>query len=158
MDPPILADGTDNFCRRGRPVNETRATTPAFPPGRYGRRRDGSRRRAAPIAVLTLVIAASLLLTVRLYQRWGETDYQAQIIGWTDVTTTSMTMKFTVTVPAGASTTCLLRARDYGGNEVGRREVTLTAAPGATTISAAEPVSTTAGASVGEVLRCRPAG
>jgi hypothetical protein len=158
MDPPILADGTDNFCRRGRPVNETRATTPAFPPGRYGHRRDGSRNRAVPIVVLTLVLAASLLLTVRLYQRWGQTDYQAQIVGWTDVTPTSMTMRFTVTVPAAASTTCLLRARDYGGNEVGHREVTLTAAAGATTISADELVSTTARASVGEVLHCRPAG
>ncbi|MDT5034332.1 MAG: hypothetical protein QOC94_4503 [Actinoplanes sp.] len=158
MDPPILADGTDNFAGEGRPVNETRATTPAFPPGRYGHRRDGRRNRAVPIAVLALVIAASLLLTVRLYQRWGQTDYQAQIIGWTDVTPTSMTIRFTVTVPAGASTTCLLRARDYGGNEVGGREVTLTAAAGATAIAADELVSTTARASVGEVLRCRPTG
>jgi hypothetical protein len=158
MDLPILADGTDNFRRRGRPVNETRATTPAYPPGRYGRRRDGKRHRAGPLTVLTLVIVASLLLTVSLYRRWGETEYKAQIIGWTDVTATSMTIQFTVGVPAGGTAVCLLRARDYGGNEVGRREVTLTAAADATAITADQIVPTTAEGSVGDVIRCQPPG
>jgi Domain of unknown function (DUF4307) len=158
MDVPILADGTDNFRRRGRPVNETRATTPAFPPGRYGRRRDGKRHRTVPIVVLTVVIIASLLLTVRLYDQWGRTEYKAQIIGWTDVTATGLKMQFTVQVPAGGTAVCVLRARDYGGNELGRREVTLTAAGQATTIAADEVVPTKSRASVGDVVRCQPPG
>jgi hypothetical protein len=158
MDPPILADGSDIFGRRGRPVNETRATAPAFPPGRYGRRRDGKRHLAVPLIVLAIVIIGSLLLTVRLYRQYGETDYQAQIVGWTDVTATSMTIKFTVQVPDGASSVCTLRARDYGGNEVGRKDVTVTAAAGSTTITAAEKVPTTARGSVGDIIRCQPVG
>jgi hypothetical protein len=158
MDVAILADGTDNFRRRGRPVNETRATTPAFPPGRYGRRRDGKRRLAVPLTVLALVIAGSLLLTVHLYQRWGDPDYDAQIVGWTDVTPTQMTIQFTVRVPAGGSAKCVLRARDFGGNELGRREVTVSATGDETTISASEVIATTAKASVGDVIRCQPPG
>ena len=139
-------------------MNETRATTPAFPPGRYGRRRDGKRRLAVPLTILTLVIVGSVLLSVRLYQRWGDPDYKAQIVGWTDVTPTQMTIQFTVRVPAGGSAECELRARDYGGNEVGRQTVTVAATGAETTISASEVIPTTARSSVGDVIRCQPPG
>jgi len=137
-------------------VNETRATTPVFPPGRYGRRRDGKSRRAVPLTVLTLVILASLLLTVRLYSRWGDPDYDAQIVSWDVVSASQLSMKFTVRVPAGGSTKCMLRARDYGGNEVGRRQVTLSATGDETTITAVEVVPTSAKASVADVVGCQP--
>jgi len=139
-------------------VNETRATTPAFPPGRYGRRRDGKRHRALPLTVLALVIVASLLLTVRLYRQWGDPNYDAQIVSWDAVSATQLSMKFTVRVPAGGSTRCVLRGRDYGGNEVGRREVTLSASGEETTIAAVEVVPTTAKAAVADVVRCQPPG
>ncbi|WP_433301074.1 DUF4307 domain-containing protein [Actinoplanes sp. CA-030573] len=158
MNSAILADATDKNCTRGRQVSETHTTNPVFPPGRYGRRREGRRRRVLPIAILVLVIAASLAVTWKLYQRYGQTDYQAQIVGWRDPTPTSLTIKFTVRVPAGAAARCDLRARDYDGNVVGRRTVTVKAGPDATTIEAEEPVTTTSRASVGDVLRCQPAG
>jgi hypothetical protein len=158
MDLTILADGTDNFCRRGGRVNETRATTPAFPPGRYGRRRDGKRHLAFPVTVLAVVIVACLLLSVRLYKTWGDPDYDAQIVGWSDVTSAQMKIKFTVTVPAGGSASCVLRARDYGGNEVGRRTVVVTATGFDTTITANEVVPTKSRGSVGDVIRCQSPG
>ena len=139
-------------------MSETHTTNPVFPPGRYGHRRDGRRRSVLPLIALALVIAASLLVTFRLYQRYGQTDYQAQIVGWQDPTDTTLTVKFTVRVPAGASARCVLRARDYGGNEVGRRTVVVKAGAGATSIEAEELVTTTAKASVGDVLGCQPAG
>jgi hypothetical protein len=158
MDPAILADPTDKKRTRGRQVSETHTTNPVFPPGRYGRRRDGRRRPIVPIVVLALVVAASVLLSVKLYQRFGQTDYQAQIVGWQDPTDTTMTIKFTVQVPAGAKAKCVLRARDYGGYEVGRRTVVVQAAdPAATTINAEEAVSTSKRASVGDIVRCQPA-
>ena len=157
MDPAILADPTDKKRTRGRQVSETRTTNPVFPPGRYGRRRDGRRRPIVPIVILALVVAASVLLSVQLYQRFGQTDYQAQIVGWQDPTDTTMTIKFTVQVPAGAKAECVLRARDYGGNEVGRRTVVVAAEQGATTIEAEEPVTTSKRGSVGDVLGCQPA-
>jgi len=139
-------------------VDETRATAPAFPPGRYGRRRDGKRRLAVPLAVLAVVLVASLLLSVRLYRQWGDPTYDAQIVGWTDVTATQITVQFTVQVPAGGSATCTLRARDYGGNEVGRNIVTVSATGDAKVISASEVVPTTAKAFVGDVIRCQSPG
>jgi hypothetical protein len=158
MDHAILADGTDNFCRRGRPVSETRATTPAFPPGRYGRRRDGRRRLLLPGLVLAAVLVASVLLSVSLYHRYGDPNYDAQIVGWTDVTDTQLTIRFTVRVPAGGAATCRLRARDYAGVQVGARTVTVRATGHATTIAASEVVPTTARAVVGDVIGCRPPG
>jgi hypothetical protein len=158
MDPAILADPTDKKRTRGGRVSETRATNPVFPPGRYGRRRSGRRRPLLPVVALVLVIAASVLLSIRLYQRYGQPDYRAQIIGWAEPTDTRMIIEFTVRVPAGRAASCVLRARDYGGNEVGRRTVVVRPAPDATTVRAEEPVDTSVRASVGDVLGCRPAG
>jgi hypothetical protein len=99
-----------------------------------------------------------MLLSVRLYQRYGQTDYRAQIIGWQKPTAARMIIKFTVRVPAGGAASCVLRARDYDGNEVGRRTVVVRGRPSAGTIQAEEPVPTTALASVGDVMGCQPAG
>jgi hypothetical protein len=139
-------------------VSETRATTPVFPPGRYGRRRDGRRRPAVPIIAGLLVLAVSLLLAVRLYDRFGDPTYEPQIVGWRDVTPASMTIEFTVPVPAGGSAECMVRARSYDGAEVGRRTVVVTAPAGSTTAEGRERVPTTALASHGDVLRCRAPG
>jgi Domain of unknown function (DUF4307) len=158
IDVAILADGTDKTRRRGRQVSETRATTPAFPPGRYGRRRDGRRHLGGPIVFGVIVIVVSVLLSVRLYRQYGDPNYDAQIVGWTGVTETKVTIDFRVRVPAGGSATCVLRARSYDGAEVGNRTVTVAAAGNDTTIEASEPVATTAQASVGDVVRCRPPG
>ncbi|MGX6602656.1 DUF4307 domain-containing protein [Micromonosporaceae bacterium Da 78-11] len=139
-------------------MSETRATTPVFPPGRYGRRRAGRRPPVAGIILAVLLIGACLLLSVKLYSRFGQTDYQAQIVGWQDPSDQLTKIKFTVRVPAGAAASCVLRARDFNGNEVGRRTVVVRAAGDATSIDAEEPVTTSARASVGEVLGCQPAG
>ncbi|RZU52151.1 uncharacterized protein DUF4307 [Krasilnikovia cinnamomea] len=139
-------------------MSETHATAPAFPPGRYGRRRDRRRRRFLPVLVAAVVIAASVTLSVSLYRQYGDPDYDAQIVGWHDVTDTRITVEFTVRVPPGGSAECALRARAYDGSTVGLRTVTVAASGDATTIRAAEAVDTTARASVGEVLHCQPPG
>jgi hypothetical protein len=139
-------------------VSETRATTPVFPPGRYGRRRDGRRRLLLPAVLAVLVGIAAVFLVIRLYGQYGDPNYDAQIVGWSDVTDKQMTIRFKVRVPAGGSATCGLRARDYAGAEVGRATVTVSAPGSATTIDAREVLPTTARAAVGEVLRCAAAG
>jgi len=138
-------------------VSETRATAPVFPPGRYGRRRDGRRRRLVPILFAILVVLATAALTVRLYQQYGDTDYDARIVQWTDDSDTRITIGFTVRVPAGASASCVLTAQAYDGAEVGRRVVTVAPQGGDTQITASETVETSARAAAGKVLRCRPA-
>ena len=139
-------------------MSETRATAPAFPPGRYGRRRDGKRHLAVPITVGAIVLVVCLALTVKLYHQYGDPTYDGQIVGWSEVTDSQITIDFTVRVPAGGSASCVLRARAYDGGEVGRRTVTVSAKGTDTTIEAREPVPTTARASVGDVLTCQPPG
>jgi hypothetical protein len=139
-------------------VGETRATTPVYPPGRYGRRRDGRRHLAVPIMFALLIVGLSVLVAVRLYRQYGDPRYDPQIVGWTDVTATQMTVRFTVRVPPGGAAICQLRARSYEGAEVGIRTVTVAATGDNTVIDASETVPTTARAAVGEALRCRPAG
>jgi hypothetical protein len=156
IDSAILADGTDKNAGEAAQVSETRATHPVFPPGRYGRRRDGRRHLALPILFGALVLGFAVFLTVRLYGAYGDPDYDPRIVGWSEVTTSNMTIDFTVRVPAGGSAACVLRARSYDGAEVGRRTVTVTAAPGEIIAEAKEPVQTTALASHGDVVRCRP--
>jgi hypothetical protein len=138
-------------------VSETRTTAPVFPPGRYGRRRSGRRRPVVPIVVLVLVVGASLLLSVRLFQQFGQTDYEPQIVGWSEPSDAVMTIEFKVRVPAGRAAECVLRARDYDGFEVGRRTVTVRPQGDGRTIDAKETVPTTARASVGDVVACQPA-
>jgi hypothetical protein len=159
MDSAILADPTDNQRTRGRHVSETRATTttettPVFPPGRYGHRREGRPRRTVPAILLALVLVASVALTIKLYEEYGQTDYQSQIVGWDPPSDTRILIHFTVSVPAGHPAKCTLRARDYGGNELGRRDVVVRPVGNATSIDAREAVTTTAKASVGDVLGC----
>ena len=181
----IVSDPTDSNAGEAPRVSETRATTPdepgfsepsggpgaggqgaggqgagggpAFPPGRYGRRRDGRRHLLVPAVILTLVLVICVLLAVRLYRQYGDPTYDSQIVGWSDVTGTQMRIKFTVNVPAGGAASCTIRARDYDGNEVGRRTVIVRASGGDTSVQANELVTTSAKASAGDVLQCGPA-
>jgi hypothetical protein len=162
MDSVILADPTDNQRTRGRHVSETRATTaaetaPVFPPGRYGHRREGRRRPVVPIIIFAVVIAASLAVSVKLYQQFGQTSYQAQIIGWDPPTDNRILIHFTVSVPAGKAAKCALQARDYGGNDLGDRDVVVRPTGDATSVDAKEAVTTTAKATAGYVLGCQAA-
>ncbi len=138
-------------------MSETHTTNPVFPPGRYGRRRSGRRRAVLPIVLLALVVGASLVLSIKLFQQFGETDYEPQIVGWQEPSDAEMVIKFTVRVPAGGAAQCMLRARDYDGFDVGQRTVVVRAAAGETMINAQESVPTTARAAVGDVPGCQAA-
>ncbi|WP_232344047.1 DUF4307 domain-containing protein [Actinoplanes awajinensis] len=159
MDSAILADPNVYNRTRGRQVSEMRATTPVFPPGRYGRRRDGRRRKP-----LTLIVAATLFGIVALgvtwsyYQKFGQTNYSPEIVGWNEPTDAEMVIKFRVRVPEGESASCALRARDFQGYELGTRTVTVPAPPGGGEVEVTESVPTTARAVVGDVMSCRPVG
>jgi hypothetical protein len=163
MDPAILADRSDRKLRRIRPVTETHATPPSgapvFPPERYGRRRSTEPRRPWLVAMLALAaLAVTSLIAVRLYQMYGNPHYDATVITYTDVTDSHLVITFRVTVPAGQSASCVLRARARDGAEVGRADVRVAAKPGETNVTTSHQLPTSRAAFVGEVLRCRPAG
>ncbi len=139
-------------------MSETHATTPVFPPGRYGRRREGGRRRLLPI-VATVIFGVGITgLTYAYYDKYGQTDYTADIIGWTIPSDTEMVVEFRVRVPAEGAAMCMVRARDYDGYEVGRQSVTVRAPEGGGAVEVSQPVKTESKASVGDVMGCRPAG
>ncbi|MFF5177524.1 DUF4307 domain-containing protein [Micromonospora sp. NPDC000316] len=144
-------------------MTETHATispgAPVFPAGRYGRRRSpgGGRRRTLTAALALLVLVAALsLISVRLYRQYGDPNYRAQVITYTDITDNQLLLDFRVTVPSGGSAVCVLRARDRDGAQVAREEITVTAAPGERHLTIRHRMTTTARPFIGEVLRCRP--
>ncbi|WP_431973224.1 DUF4307 domain-containing protein [Micromonospora haikouensis] len=143
-------------------MTETHATitpgAPVFPPGRYGRRREPGRRRPALVALLATALVAALgLAAFSMYGKYGDPTYDAQVITYTDITDSQVVVDFRVTVPAGGSATCVLRARSHEGAEVAREEVTVAARPGESQAAARHRLATTARPFIGEVVRCRPA-
>ena len=140
-------------------MTETPATAPVFPPGRYGRRRAARTGRRWVVPVLaTLVAIAGGWAAARLYGQYGDPTYRATVIRYTDLTDTGVAIDFSVRVPPGGSARCALRARSYDGAEVGRAEVTVTAAQGERNVTARHTVATSARPFIGEVVRCRAAG
>lgn len=143
-------------------MTETHTTTPptapVFPPGRYGRRRAERRQRPWLVWVLVSVLVATLsLMSLRLYRMYGDPNYTAEVITYTEITDSQILVDFRVTVPAGGSAVCVLRARSFDGAEVAREEVTVTAPPGEKRPTARHRLATTARPMLGEVLRCRAA-
>ncbi|MEH1097685.1 DUF4307 domain-containing protein [Micromonospora sp. CPCC 205561] len=143
-------------------MTETPATlpprAPTFPPGRYGRRREAGRRRPLLTALLVIALLAVMtLVAVRLYRQYGDPNYDAEVITYGGITDSQVLVDFRVTVPAGGSAVCLLRARDRDGAELTREQVTVTAPPGQRQVTAQHRLTTTARPFIGEVVRCRPA-
>ncbi|GAB3799038.1 DUF4307 domain-containing protein [Micromonospora zhanjiangensis] len=144
-------------------MTETHATTPitapVFPPGRYGRRRAARRRRPWVAAALAVALVAVLgLVSVRLYRMYGDPNYQAEVLTYTQITDRQVVVDFRVTVPPGGSAVCVLRARSRDGAEVAREEVPVTAPAGERQVTVQHRLATTGRPLLGEVLRCRAAG
>ncbi|ASW53697.1 DUF4307 domain-containing protein [Plantactinospora sp. KBS50] len=143
-------------------MSETHATTapsaPVFPPGRYGRRRapGGRRQRWLAVAFAVLLVALLGLVATRLYRQYGDPDYRAEVITYTEITDRQVVIDFRVTVPPGGSAVCLLRARSRDGVQVGEAQVPVSAAPGERHLRVRHRLATTARPLLGEVLRCRP--
>ncbi|WP_405116437.1 DUF4307 domain-containing protein [Micromonospora sp. NBC_01405] len=143
-------------------MTETHATitsgAPVFPPGRYGRRREPARRRPALVALLAVALAAVLgVAAFGMYGKYGDPDYDAQVITYTDITDSQVVVDFRVTVPPGGSATCTLRARSHNGAELAREEVRVTALAGESQVTTRHRLTTSARPFIGEVVRCLPA-
>jgi hypothetical protein len=109
-------------------VTETHATAssdaPIFPPGRYGRRREPRPRRPvlfAVVAVLALIVVVGI--TVKLFQQYGNPRADATVTRFYDITDTGISVDFVVHKGDSDLVTCLVRARDKGGDEVGAANV-----------------------------------
>jgi hypothetical protein len=100
--------------------------TPAFPPGRYGRRRDPAHQRRARvlgIVVAGLVVAGAVAAGVKVYRQYLRAPYQVGTVTVNGITDTGVTVTFEVRKPADAAASCTVRALAGGGAEVGRARV-----------------------------------
>jgi hypothetical protein len=130
-------------------------TAPVFPPGRYGWRREGGRRRLwVPVLLLVVLVLAALALVGRLYGRYGDPAYQTQVTRTDPVTDSAVTVTFTVRKHDPAPAVCQLQAKDRSGAEVGYAEVTVGAG---TPVTVTYPLPTRARPYAVDVLRCRRA-
>ncbi|HZN72632.1 MAG TPA: DUF4307 domain-containing protein [Micromonosporaceae bacterium] len=138
-------------------MTETHATAPAFPPGRYGRRRQARRTpRWLPVVLALVVVATGFLLAVRLYEEYGDPTYRVSTTRYGEITDDGVTVDFTVLLPPGGSAVCVVRARAYSGKEVGSAEVTVAAPPGTRSASSSYRLATTERPYMGEAIRCGP--
>lgn len=132
----------------------------AFPPGRYGHRRDPvklRRRRWITFAVGALVLVTGLVITVKLFRQYGQSPYQVNIISVTDLTDHAVTVTFDVNTPSGAGASCTVVAHTRDGEQVGLAEVAVPAgAPDRTSARVTYTLATTKRPVTGEVPGCGP--
>lgn len=140
-------------------MTETNATV-AFPPGRYGRRREPRRwPRWLPAVLLVAVIIAGTAIAYQLNRQYGAArPYHPTVERFYDITDQQVVVEFTVRVPDGQAATCAVRARAADGREVGREEIQVDPPPGVTRPRVTHRLTTTARPVTGEVQRCWQAG
>lgn len=139
-------------------MNQTLTRQPAFPPGRYGRRRGTTRRRWPTYLIAALVAVAGFAVSAKLYFQYARAPYQATLTGIGEPAEHGITVTFTVRKPAGRAATCAVRARNRGGAQVGSAQVPVPAGTAEqTSATITYTIVTTERPVTGEVLRCGPA-
>ncbi|MFC4336089.1 DUF4307 domain-containing protein [Salininema proteolyticum] len=135
-------------------VESAPESTPSYPPGRYGRRREGRRPRRWIAGTLTLlVVAAGVAVALRMESVYGS-EYDSKLMaykigdGYVEVT-------FAVTKPEGEGATCRVRSRNFEGAEIGHADVVVPAGE-ARTVEYTYRLPVTGEPNTGEVQRCWP--
>jgi hypothetical protein len=116
---------------------------------RYGPARRTPVGLLVAVAVLTLAFAGWVVWAA-LQQ--ADQDVRWRTFGYHDVTDTSVVVEFDVFKRAGVPVTCVVRALDFDGYEVGRAEVPVAAAVSDTHVVYALPV--TGRPNAAEVVSC----
>jgi hypothetical protein len=135
----------------------TSPTAPVFPPGRYGRRRDGrgvSRQRIAAIAAA--VVLAGGFIAVRLFNAYGDGDYTAAVTKFV-IADDGVAVTLMVRLPDDGAAICVVRARDATGAETGREEIRVVAGAEPERTMVTHRLATKNRPVTGEVKGCRPA-
>lgn len=123
------------------------------PPGRYGDDRRGGRAAIVGMVLLGLVFTAAV---VALGWRLSRPEIQVQLRAYDVVDDNTVEVVAVVRrMDPEATLTCVLRARDVAGREVGRRVVEVPA--GDDEVVVQERLTTTSRAVLGELVQCRAA-
>jgi Domain of unknown function (DUF4307) len=124
-----------------------------FPPGRYGRRRQGGRRRWPARVGVGAAVVIALVIAGRLYTQYGSTDYTPTVLSYSDITDKSVTVTFQVD-KTDAPVTCTLQAFTYSDEQVGEAQVPV--GRGAQ-VKVTYTLPTSAKAYVAQIPTCQPA-
>jgi hypothetical protein len=125
------------------------------PAARYGRQRVSRRTRRLVVAALAAgVVVAGVILAIVASQRLGAQDVEGELGAYRiiDDRTVEVTVSVTREDPSRPAV-CIVRARSYDGDEVGRREV-LVAPSTAKTVQVTTIVKTSEPPVVGDVYGC----
>lgn len=125
------------------------------PAARYGRQQLSRRtRRWIAIGLTALVLVAGVAIAAVAFFRFGAGDVKGELGGYriVDDRTVEVTVSVTRDDPS-QHVVCIVRARSYDGNEIGRREL-LVAPSAEETVQVRTIVTTSAPAVVGEVYGC----
>lgn len=104
---------------------------------RYGT--DRRRWGAVLVAVMVLVPFVSWVIWAAYEQ--ADQDLRWETVGFSDITDQTVTVRFTVYLPAGSTAECVVRAMDIDGVEVGRALVPIEADGGTASVVYALPVT-----------------
>jgi hypothetical protein len=108
------------------------------------------------LAALAGVLGAGLLVLVFLaWQRFESRGTTFTALGYQVVSDTAVQVRFSVPLTPGTTVSCVVRARDAAGAEVGRSDVRV--GPQRTSpVLVTHLVSTVRRAAMGEVTHCSP--
>lgn len=130
-------------------------TTLAYPPGRYGRRREATGRRWVVPALATVCAVAVAVVLVLAYRAYVVDAVTGQVLHYRDVTDTQVAITFEVVRPPGTRVECVVRARAQDGSEVGRASVAIPSSPaGGRTVVVTHVLPTTKRPYTGELVGC----
>ncbi|MGH3431902.1 MAG: DUF4307 domain-containing protein, partial [Thermocrispum sp.] len=106
-------------------MNETEPATRQLPAGRYGKQRTSHLgRKNTRLALGALAIAIGVALAYIAYLNLGDAPISAERIGFSERPGNAMEITINVTKDdESRPAVCIVRVRDRGGAESGRREV-----------------------------------
>ncbi|MEU6245978.1 DUF4307 domain-containing protein [Glycomyces sp. NPDC047010] len=126
----------------------------SFPDGRYGHRREPSKRRPGVTAAFTVgVVAAGVVAAWLLMESYGQDEVSERLLAYDDSVAGQVAVTFEVYKPAGEGATCAVRSRDLAGAEIGYAEVEVPA-DGSTRVEMTYVLPVEGDVNTGEVLRC----
>jgi len=136
------------------PTEATDGTSPMFPPGRYGRRRErpGRPRWMLPVLLVVGVVILGAIVT-KLYFQYGNDEFSATVIKQSNITDSSITVTFDVVKRGDAPGTCTLQAFTYHNAQVGEAQVDVAKGEN---VRVTYTLPTTAKAYMAEIPACQP--